>query len=80
MVSYDWSLTYHLFIFIRKVFNCLHKLSMTFKYNYPLARVLLVEIQNENKRAVNHVTSLFLNYLRMASEGRNTLFTLMQRL
>ena len=47
-----------IFIFIHKVFNCLHKLSMTF----------------------NHVTSTFLNYLHMASEGRNTLFTLMQKL
>ena len=28
-----------IFIFIQKVFNCLHKLSMTFKYNYPVARV-----------------------------------------
>ena len=30
--------------------------------------------------ALNHVTSTFLNYLCMASEGLNTLFTLMQRL
>ena len=53
---------------------------MTFKYNYSVARVWLIESQNENKRAMNHVTSTFLIYLRVASEGRNNLFPLEQKL